>query len=106
MVACNPIEAEYRSMASTCYEVIWLKFLLTDFCFDHKGAIKLYCNNQSTIHLCKNLVVHERTKDIEMDYHFIQDKVMQGRIELVCVHTSSQIAYCLLKPCNHDNVIT
>lgn len=67
-MARSSTEAEYRAMALTICEVIWLKSLLTDFGISQDAPIKLYCDNQSAIHISKNPTFHERTKHIEIDY--------------------------------------
>ncbi|XP_017970478.1 PREDICTED: uncharacterized mitochondrial protein AtMg00810-like [Theobroma cacao] len=78
VVARTSTEAEYRVIAATCCEVIWLLYLLKDFNVEHSCAVKLFCDNQSTLHICRNPIFHERTKHIEMDCHFIREKVATG----------------------------
>lgn len=71
MVTRSSTEAKYRSMASTCCEVIWLKSLLTNFGVIQYSAINLYYDNLSATYICKNSIFHERTKHIKMGCHFI-----------------------------------
>ncbi|EOY04498.1 Uncharacterized protein TCM_019739 [Theobroma cacao] len=80
VVARRSTEAEYKAMASACCESMWLIFLLQDFEIKHTSAINFYCDNQSSIHICKNPTFHERTKHIVMDCHFIREKVLAGLI--------------------------
>lgn len=42
------------------------------------GPICIYCDNLSTTHLATNLVLHARTKDIELDHQFLREKVQSG----------------------------
>ncbi|XP_021299420.1 uncharacterized protein LOC110428069 [Herrania umbratica] len=51
VVARSSTEVEYRSIATTCYEGIWLKFLLTDLDAKHDESVNLYCDNQSTLNI-------------------------------------------------------
>lgn len=53
---------------------------------------RLWCDNLSTISLASNPVFHARTKHIEVDYHFIQEKVLQKALDVQYVHTHDQLA--------------
>lgn len=75
-VSRSSAEAEYRSMASTVCELKWLKGILFSLGVSHSNPMELYCNNQVALHIVKNPVFHERTKHIEVDYHFVRDEVL------------------------------
>ncbi|EOY26809.1 Cysteine-rich RLK (RECEPTOR-like protein kinase) 8 [Theobroma cacao] len=92
VVSRSSEEAKYRAMASASCEIIWLKHLLADFGIEHKVAVVLYSDSQSTIHISKNPVFHERTKHIEMDCHFIREKVIEGTIKPIYISTDLQLA--------------
>ena len=57
-------EAEYRALAFTCCELMWLTTLLKDFGIPHSQAALHFYDSQSGIHIATNLVYHERTKHI------------------------------------------
>ncbi|XP_057962267.1 uncharacterized mitochondrial protein AtMg00810-like [Malania oleifera] len=59
IISRSSTEAEYRSMASTCCEIIWLKQILTDLQIALPQPIKLYCDNKVAIHIASNPVFHE-----------------------------------------------
>ncbi|KAA3466822.1 Copia protein [Gossypium australe] len=64
-VSRSSIEAEYRSITTAACELKWLKGLLQFLGVVHSGSIRLYYDNQSTLHIAANPVYHERTKHIE-----------------------------------------
>ena len=65
-------EAEYRALAATTTELIWLRWLLQDLGVDCSTTTKLHCDNRSAIQIAYNDVFHERTKHIEIECHFIR----------------------------------
>ena len=75
VVARSNAEAEYRSIALATCELIWLKQLLQELRFGKDGQITLVCDNQAALHIASNPIFHERTKNIEVDCHFIREKI-------------------------------
>lgn len=90
-------ESEYRSMANTCCELVWISALLKDFGIPVSMPIPLYCDNKAALHIASNLVFHERTKHIEKDCHLVWDKLMQGFISTHHVSTLEQPTDLLTK---------
>ncbi|XP_060207861.1 retrovirus-related Pol polyprotein from transposon RE1 isoform X1 [Lycium barbarum] len=71
-------EAEYGGFANVVSESCWLRNLLLELhCPIHKATM-VYCDNVSAIYLLGNPVQHQRTKYIDMDIHFVRDKVARG----------------------------
>ncbi|KAL0415349.1 UNVERIFIED_CONTAM: Retrovirus-related Pol polyprotein from transposon RE1 [Sesamum latifolium] len=79
-VARSSAEAEYRAMAHTTSEVLWLKNLLTELGFMYDDPIPMHCDNQAAIHIASNPIFHERTKHIEVDCHFVREAIMSQKI--------------------------
>ena len=92
VVARSSAEAEYRAMALVTYELIWLKHLLQKLRFGNDEQMKLICDNQAALHISYNLVFHERTKHIEVDCHFIREKIASGCISTSFVNSNDQLA--------------
>jgi hypothetical protein len=80
VVARSSAEAEYRAMAFTTCELIWLKQLLDELKFCKIESMSLICDNQAALHIASNPVFHERTKHIEIDCHFIREKILSRQI--------------------------
>ncbi|KAK3037862.1 hypothetical protein RJ639_031222 [Escallonia herrerae] len=67
-------EAEYIVAIEAVKEAIWLKGLVGDLGLKQESSI-VYCGSQSVMHLTKNQMFHERTKHIDVKFHFIRDLV-------------------------------
>ena len=63
-------------------------------------ATIIYYNNQGAITLAKNPQFHTRTKHINIQHHFIRDKVSERAVELQYIKTENQVADSLTKPLN------
>jgi len=91
-VSLSTTEAEYRAAAVAAQESTWLMQLMKDLHQPVGYSVTLYCDNQSAICLAENPVFHARTKHVEIHYHFIREKVLQGEIDLEHIKTEKQIA--------------
>ncbi|XP_019251431.1 PREDICTED: uncharacterized protein LOC109230381 [Nicotiana attenuata] len=80
-VARNSAEAEFRSMASTVAELTWLTGLYKELGVDVNWPIFLYCDSKAAIQIAANPIFHERTKHIDIDCHFVREKIIQGMIK-------------------------
>ncbi|XP_040868949.1 uncharacterized protein [Glycine max] len=97
VVARSSAEAEYRSMAMATCELMWIKQLLQELRFCEVGQMKLYCDNQAPLHIASNPVFHERTKHIEIDCHFIREKLLSKEIITEFISSNGQLADILTK---------
>ncbi|KAK2390516.1 putative mitochondrial protein [Trifolium repens] len=91
-VSRSSSEAEYRALSFASCELQWLVYLLTDLNVQCAKPPVLYCDNQSALHIAANPVFHERTKHLEIDCHFVREKLQQGVFKLLPIHTKSQLA--------------
>ncbi|XP_031251236.1 uncharacterized protein LOC116109144 [Pistacia vera] len=89
-VSKSSSEAEYRAMASTICELIWLIQLLQDLGFFPQLPIPLGCDNKSALHIASNPIFHERTKHIDIDCHIVRNKLKDGLVQPVHVPTKDQ----------------
>jgi len=67
-------------MASTTCELMWIKQVLQELKFCEVQQMQLYCDNQEALHIASNPVFHERIKHIEVDLHFVREKLMAKEI--------------------------
>ena len=81
---------------ATC-EALWLRKLLVDLFDQQFRPTVIYCDNQSCIQLSENPVFHDRSKHIEIRYHFIHDYVQRWAVELQYISTDEQVADILTK---------
>ena len=72
--------------------------MLTDLFDLDKEETTILCDNQSCIKMTKNLVFHDRSKHIEIHYHYICDMVQRGALKLLYVSTDEQVVDVLTKP--------
>ena len=81
IVVLSTTEAEYIATTEAFKEAIWLEGLVKEIDFlKSKGTI--FSDSQSSIELCKNYVFHDRTKHIDVRFHFIRDIVGRDVIKL------------------------
>jgi hypothetical protein len=90
-------EAEYRALSSATCELQWIMYLLKDLNVTCAKLPALYCDSQSAIHIASNPVFHERTKHLEIDCHFVREKVQKGVLKLMPISTQEQLADFLTK---------
>ncbi|XP_074356820.1 uncharacterized protein LOC141696596 [Apium graveolens] len=85
-------EAEYRCMADTCCELVWLLTLFQTFGYYNITPVTLFCDSKSALYIASNSVFHERTKHIEHDCHIVREKIQLGVITNAHISTTSQPA--------------
>ncbi|GJS83889.1 retrovirus-related pol polyprotein from transposon TNT 1-94 [Tanacetum coccineum] len=82
--AISSKEAEYIALFGCCAQILWMHSQLTNYGFQF-NKIPLYCDNKNAIALCCNNVQHSRAKHIDVRYHFINEQVENGIVELYFV---------------------
>ncbi|GJW55369.1 putative ribonuclease H-like domain-containing protein [Tanacetum coccineum] len=96
IVANSTTEAEYVAAANCCGQVLWIQNQMMDYGFNFMNT-KIHIDNESTISVIKNPVAHSRTKHIEIRFHFIRDCYEKRLIEVIKIHTDSNVADLLTK---------
>ncbi|GJZ71983.1 hypothetical protein Tco_0635834 [Tanacetum coccineum] len=96
IVANSTTKAEYVAAANCCGQVLWIQNQMMDYGFNFMNT-KIHIDNESTISVIKNPVAHSRTKHIEIRFHFIRDCYEKRLIEVIKIHTDSNVADLLTK---------
>lgn len=89
IVARSSGETEYRTVAVTINELLWISYLLTNLQETLTGPVDLFYDNKPTIQMLKNPTHHERTKHIDINCHFVRD---QGRVQSLYTESRLQLA--------------
>jgi histone deacetylase 1/2 len=98
IVARSSTEAEYKALDDGTAEVIWLQYLLRDLQILSTSAPTLWCDNLDTTYLFANHIFHARTKHVEVDYHFVRDRVANKEIQIRFIPSHDQLADVFTKP--------
>ena len=91
-VSRSSAEAEYRAVANGVAEACWLRQLLQELHSPLTKSTLVYCDNVSAVYLSTNPVQHQRTKHVEIDLHFVRERVAIGDVRVLHVPTTSQFA--------------
>ena len=97
IVSPSSAEAEYHGVASATTECSWLRHVLGKLHIPVDKATVIYRDNVSAIYLSENLVHHGRTKHVELDVHFIHEKVAVGDVRVLHVLARQQLADIMTK---------
>ncbi|GJR52477.1 retrovirus-related pol polyprotein from transposon TNT 1-94 [Tanacetum coccineum] len=90
-------EAEYKALADTVAELTWLQSLLHELGIRSSSTPILWCDNLGATYLSTNPIFRARTKHVEIDCHFVREKVAQGDLRVQHISTHDQIAYIFTK---------
>jgi histone deacetylase 1/2 len=85
-------EAEYKALANATAEVIWVQTLLKELGVPQPRAACLWCDNIGATYLSANPVFHARTKHIEVDYHFVRERVARRLLDIRFIPSGDQLA--------------
>jgi len=96
-VSRSSAEAEYRGVTNAVAECTWLRQLLGELDSPLTKATIIFCDNVSACYMSSNPVHHKRTKHIELDVHFVREKVAVGQCKVIHVPTAQQYADVMTK---------
>jgi histone deacetylase 1/2 len=85
-------EAEYKAVANATAEIMWVQTLLKAIGVSSPRMARLWCDNMGAKYLSANPVFHARTKHIEVDFHFVRERVLSNLLQIDFVPTGDQVA--------------
>ena len=91
-VSRSSTEAEYKSLANATAEIIWVESLLHELGIKQRRISCLWCDNLRATYLSANPVFHGRTKHIEIDFHFVRERVAEKKLDIRFIPSKDQIA--------------
>jgi len=91
-------EAEYKALADGTAEVIWFLYLLIDLQVPLISTPTIWCDNLGVTYLSTNHIFHARTKHVEVDYHFVRERVAKKKILIRFIPSRDQLADVFTKP--------
>lgn len=98
MVSLSTIKAEYIIAASYAFHCVWLRRVLDKLGYMQEKCTTIFCENNSTIKLFKNLVSHDKSKHIDIRFHFLQELVRDGMVDLIHINTQEKTVDIMMKP--------
>eukprot|EP00253_Pinus_taeda_P003946 PITA_03946 len=90
-ISFSSAEAEYHGAVEASKEALWLREILLEFGFQQQHPTTLWCDNQSAIQLCKDIVQHQHRKHIELHMHFIRKLIHDHVLEVQYCSTDDQV---------------
>lgn len=97
-VARSSTEVEYRDVATTAAEILWLRSLLFELGISVVSSPPIYCDNVGATYLCDNPIFHSHMKHIAIDFHFVRRYIQDGALCVTHVSVADQLADALAKP--------
>jgi hypothetical protein len=97
VVALSSCEAEYIAATTAACQGVWLARLLAELKGENVRSITLKMDSESAIQLSKNPVFHDRSKHIDVRYHYIRECIEENRVKLQSVRTAEELADILTK---------
>ncbi|KAE8706195.1 hypothetical protein F3Y22_tig00110403pilonHSYRG00175 [Hibiscus syriacus] len=105
IVTLSTCEAEYVDATSCVCHAIWLRNLLKEISLIQEEPTKVCVDNKSAIVLAKNLVFHDRSKHIDICYHYIREYVTINDVEVEYVKSQDQVVDISTKPLTSEDFI-
>lgn len=97
-IARSSTEVEYKTLPDVAAKVAWIQSSLHELGLSLNSILVLWCDNLGSTYLCANPVFDARTKHVEIDYHFVRERVTAGELNVNFLSTKDQVADIFTKP--------
>lgn len=97
-IARSSTKAEYKALAHATCELLWLQSLFSELGLFLSQPLILHCDSLGATYLSVNPVMHSHTKDVDIDYHFVHDRVHAKALQVSFVSSKDQLADIFTKP--------
>lgn len=97
-VSRSSTEAEYKEIANATAELIWIQVLLRELHISQPRSPVLWCDNIGATYLTANPIFHRRAKHVEVDYHFVRERVASKQLDVHIISSKDQLADLMTKP--------
>jgi histone deacetylase 1/2 len=91
-ISRSSTEAEYKALANATTELIWVEKLVQELGMPLKQRPCIWCDNLGATYLSVNPIFHARTKHIEIDFHFVRERVAAKLLDIRFISTKDQVA--------------
>jgi hypothetical protein len=91
-VSQSSTEAEYKALANSTTEVIWVQSVLTELGINLPCSLCLWCDNLGATYMTVNPRFHGCTKHIEIDFHFVHERVARWQLDVRFISSADQVA--------------
>jgi histone deacetylase 1/2 len=91
-VSHSSTESEYKALANATVELVWVHALLGELGVIQRSPPVLWCDNIGATYLFANPVFHARTKHIEIDFHFVRERIAQKLLDVRFISSKDQLA--------------
>jgi histone deacetylase 1/2 len=92
LVSSSSTEAEYKALTNATTELIWVEALLKELGVKLRVKPCLWCDKLGATYLSANRVFHARTRHIEIDFHFVRERVAENRLDIKFISAKDQVA--------------
>jgi hypothetical protein len=89
VVSRSSAETEYRAVANDVVEAYWLRQLLVELHSPLSRATLVYCDNLNAVYLSTNPIQHQHTKHVEIDFHFVRERIAVEDVRVLHVPMTS-----------------
>jgi hypothetical protein len=102
-IALNTVEEEHIAACDACMEAVWLHKIVSGLYDQVLDLSVIHCDNDSCVKISENPMFHDRSKNIEIKYYFLHDKVQKGEVILQYISTNEKKTDILTKPLSKIN---